>query len=127
MLADERESPELYDFRCGSGVVPCDEGVALFVGGIIGLPGMDLELLACGSEGGGGVFSIESLFRRRASVGLIVRAANPEAWGIVEILREAVEEGVPSFLPVVGDRGDLGGNPTDARYLSGVRDVLRGR
>lgn len=108
-------------------MVACDEGVTLFMGTIAGLPGMDLAVSGgWGSEGGGGVFSIDNLLSRLASVGLIVLAAKPEACGMVEILREAVDDGALSFFPVLGDLGDLGGNPTEARYWSGVRDVLRG-
>lgn len=32
VLVEVVESPELYDFLSGSGVVPDDEGVALFLG-----------------------------------------------------------------------------------------------
>jgi hypothetical protein len=109
------DSPELYDFLCGSGVVPEEEGVTLFLGIMDGLPGFDLEeSRENGIEGGVGVWIAESLFSRLASVGLTVLAPNPEAWGIVDILREEPEvgmpvlPGVPSLL-ILGDLGDLGG------------------
>jgi hypothetical protein len=87
--------------------------------GIIGLPGIDLLLsTGGGNEGGGGVFNMDSLFNLRASVGLIVRAANPDACGIVDILREAVEL-VGVFLVL----GDLGEGSAE-RYWSGVSVVL---
>jgi len=67
---------------------------------------------------------MDSLLSRLASVGLIVLAANPDACGIVEILREAKDPGAPTFLLVLGDLGDFGGMPTEARHPSGARDVL---
>ena len=125
VLADEMDRPELYDLRCGSGVVPCDDGVTLLRGIMDGLPGLDRrQPVSSGADsagGGGGVFSMDSRFSRLASVGLMVLAARPEACGMVEILREAVEPGAPIFLLVFGDLGDLGANPTAARW-SGYRD-----
>jgi hypothetical protein len=112
---DEIEMPEPYPLRWGSGVAECDDGVTLFRGIIDGLPGADLAagVAETGNPGGGGVFSMESLFSRLASVGLIVLAANPDACGIVDIRREDKFE--PSFLFVLGDLGDLGGYPREAR------------
>ena len=50
------DNPELYDFLCGSGVVPDEDGVILFLGIMEGLPGLDLaESRANGIEGGVGV------------------------------------------------------------------------
>lgn len=123
VLADEMDRPELYDLRCGSGVVPCDDGVTLLRGIMDGLAGLDRPVSrgADSAGGGGGVLSMESRLSRLASVGLMVLAASPEACGMVEILREAVD-GAPSFLLVFGDLGDLGANPAAARWWSGVRD-----
>lgn len=53
---------------------------------------------------------MDSLFSLRASVGLMVRAASPEACGMVDMRRDEVELGVP-FFPgwTLGDFGDFGG------------------
>lgn len=78
--------PELYDFRFCSGVVREEVGVRLFVGikdGDGGNGSAKLIVSACGVGGvkgsGGGLGITDILLSLRASVGLIVRAANPVA------------------------------------------------
>ncbi len=67
-----------------SGVVLEDDGVALFLGIIVGLAGADRsDSTAVGIAGGGGVFTIvDNRFSLLASVGLTVLAPNPDACGI---------------------------------------------
>ena len=89
--------------------------MTLFLGISEGLPGVDLADSALnGIEGGVGVWIIESLLSLLASVGLTVLAPNPEACGIVDILREDPDIGIPDFprvpsLLTLGDLGDFGG------------------
>lgn len=116
--------PELYDFLLGSGVVLCEEGVAVFRGSIEG----DREDGRGSVNGGGGRGSkimellaelgmVDILFIRCASVGLTVLAPSPDAWrpcgcwpGIIDI-RLDPDPGVldPGLLPL----GELG-NPVEA-------------
>lgn len=67
----------------GSGVLADEEGVML----LRGINDGDAGVVLWESTGGGGVRIVDNRFRRLASVGLIVLAPNPEAWGIVDILR----------------------------------------
>lgn len=102
-MLEEIENPELYDLRLGSGVVREDEGVTLLRGinggdGADGIPA-DEGVSGWGVVGvkgiGGGLAFIDILFILRASVGLIVLAANPVAcalFGRTDIL--LLEEGV---------------------------------
>lgn len=99
-MFDDNDSPELYDLRFGSGVVRLEEGVTLFLGmndgdwfvdrGRVGRGSVCVGGV-CGRGGAGGAIDIR--FKRRASVGLMVRAPKPVACGMVDI-RLDDEEGV---------------------------------
>ena len=99
-MFDETDSPELYDFRFGSGVVRLDDGVTLFLGRNEGDCVDDTGRAAGkGSVCVGGVWgiggTIDIRFIRRASVGLMVRAPKPVACGgTTDIRFEEEEEGV---------------------------------
>lgn len=94
--------------------------MTLFLGIIDGLAGADrASSTGKGREGGVGEWIAERRFARLASVGLTVLAPRPEAWGIVEILREEVDNGIPpcfmapSLFNRLGDLGDFGGKAID--------------
>jgi hypothetical protein len=127
LAVEPTESPELYDFLLGSGVVLEDEGVDVFLGIIEG----ERELGRAASRVGGGALTMEDKFWdwcidmrfiRWASVGEMVLAPKPVAWfpcpGMTEALLE--EPGVP---PVLLLRGDLG-KRTDFLLPSGVSWLL---
>lgn len=124
------EFPELYDLRnAGSGVVPDDEGVALF----LGIKEGDVESGVLREEpdwpGTGGVEGgingiVDMRFARFASVGLMVRAPNPVACGIVET--RLFVPGVPNLeARSLGDLGDLGAVNEDERVWSGVSEGFK--
>jgi len=81
------DSPELYDFLFGSGVVRDDDGVEVFRGNIDGERDEE-RTSAAGGGGGGGFMTWEVLcecgivdirFILRVSVGLMVLAPSPVA------------------------------------------------
>lgn len=128
-MLEESDSPELYDLRLGSGVVRFDEGVTLFRGGMEGDWAVDCGRGWGGSGCGvGGVYGIgggivERRFSRLASVGLIVRAPNPEAWcGMTDTLFD--EDGV--LVPGPDFPGVLAAVVEDDREWSGVRAGVPG-
>lgn len=115
LVFDDSDIPELYDFLFGSGVVRDEDGVTLLLRGIIdgdcaddrGRPAFNSFWVGgvggapCGEFGIGGAFRlfgiIDMRFIRLASVGLIVRAPNPDACGgITDILLDDCGVRAPS-------------------------------
>lgn len=120
-MVDAVEIPELYDFRMGSGVLADDDGVMLLQGSREG----DAGVVLCESMGGGGgVRMVDKRFNRLASVGLIVRAPNPEAWGIVDIRRLVPGAGMADLWRRLGDFSTVANEL--GRACSGVRVGLSG-
>lgn len=129
-MVDATESPELYDFRLGSGVVRDEEGVEVFRGSIEGeredalteVVGSDCWVGVLGMGGAPCIMDIR--FILLASVGLTVLAPSPVAWdaegGIPGITdkRLADDDGVEVPRPV-GRPGDRTANDAD-RVCSGV-------
>lgn len=125
----------MYDFRCASGVVRADVGVAeVFRGGTAGESVPALASRQTGG-GGGGIFArfmlcdcgiMDMRFMRRVSVGLIVRAPRPLAWvewpvpGIMEALLLPPDDGVAPRPPIRGERV-----ARDNRFDSVPRALLR--
>lgn len=113
---DVTERPELYDFLFRSGVVREDEGVEIFRGSMEGE--RDAERTSADNGGGFGktgagdcpwVWCNDSRFNRLVSVGLIVLAPRPVAWGsegapgITDIRFPTA--GLELLAAALGDRG----------------------
>ncbi len=117
LFTEPTESPELYDFLFGSGVVREEEGVEILRGS---MDGERDEARTSVDSGGGGfidacdwspwfwcIFDIR--FIRLVSVGLMVRAPRPvacEAWGTPGIIDiRFPDNGLEPFAAVRGERG----------------------
>jgi len=105
----------------GSGVLADEDGVMLLQGG-----NGDAGVVLCESTGGGGggVRIVDKRFNRLASVGLMVRAPNPEAWGIVDIRRLVPGAGMADLWRRLGDFSTVANEL--GRACSGVRVGLSG-
>lgn len=106
----------------GSGVLADEDGVMLLQGSKEG----DAGVVLCESTGGGGgeVRMVDKRFNRLASVGLMVRAPNPEAWGIVDIRRLDPGAGMADLWRRLGDFSTV--TKELGRACSGVRVGLSG-
>lgn len=131
-MFDDRDSPELYDLRLGSGVVLLEEGVTLFRGIAEGDWAHDRGRKGMGSACAGGVYGIgcawgavDIRFSRRASVGLMVRAPRPVATGgMTETRLDADDDGVV-VLPAVCLTGVRTALVEEDREWSVVPDAVR--
>lgn len=103
----------------GSGVLADEDGVML----LQGREG-DAGVVLCESTGGGEVLMVDKRFNRLASVGLMVRAPNPEAWGIVDIRRLDPGAGIADLWRRLGDFSTVANEL--GRACSGVRVGLSG-
>lgn len=116
LVVEPTDSPELYDFRFGSGVVREEDGVEILRGSIEGDREEARTSVATGSgfaevwgvtwpDGG----CIDIRFIRLVSVGLMVLAPSPVAcvaWGTPGMTDIRFPEGV--FPPLAATRGDRG-------------------